>query len=326
MVVVPSSTPLEDVLGRRLLLVTGKGGVGRTTVAAALAHLAAGAGRRVLVAELVEDGGVDSTLARLFGRERLPAQPVEVAPNIHGGVLLSRVGQELFLSSMLHVATLARAALNSEPLRRLLQAGPALRELGIFFHLLHHLKATRPDGSRAYDTVVLDMPATGHTLALTGLPEILLQMVSRGPIRTVVSDVQAQLRDPAGCGVYVVTIPEVLAVTETQELLEQLRTDGMPVAAVVVNRVPAVSLDADERASLPGLLEQRHLWGVRSLMQQQEAHRAVALLRDSTSAPVLTLAERAEHGAVQVRGMAEEMRQAWQPVPAQASPATEAAP
>jgi len=128
-----------QLASKKLVLITGKGGVGRSTLSAALARAAARQGKRVLLVEAAEAGNDYSPLAALFGRARLPEAAAELAPGIDGGALLSRVGQELFLSSVLRTATLARAALSSEALRRLLDAAPSFREMGFFFHLLTYI-------------------------------------------------------------------------------------------------------------------------------------------------------------------------------------------
>ena len=104
------------------MLLPGKGGVGRSSVTAAIGLLAQRRGVRVLVTEIGDDPNDYSPLARQFGRERLPASPELMSPGIHGALLLARSGQELFLRSVLHSNTLARAAIGSESLRRLLSA------------------------------------------------------------------------------------------------------------------------------------------------------------------------------------------------------------
>jgi anion-transporting ArsA/GET3 family ATPase len=294
----PTRGPIDELLARRLVLVSGKGGVGRTTLVAALAHLARRGGKRVLVAELAEDGGTNSALARLFGRERLPVVPDEVSPGIQGGVLLSRAGQELFLTSVLHIGTLARAALASEALKRLLQAAPALRELGVFYHLLHHLRRRDDSGNRAYDFIVIDMPATGHTLALTSLPEIVLSLATRGPIPNAMREGLTYVHDPRVCGVYLVTLPETLPVSEALELMDGLKEGSMPVAGLILNRVPPRTFSEEERAALAPLIEGRKILGAHAFHQEEEAKAALARLRTATSLPVLTVPDVPGHGHV----------------------------
>jgi len=160
--------PLDSLFKKRIVLITGKGGVGRSLVTAALAKGAERRGVLPLVCDIGDDPEDYSPLARYFGRDRLPIAPDELAPGIRGVVLLARTGQELFLRTALHSSTLARAALGSDALRRLLSAGPSFREMGVFFQLLNYLKATRgnePGAPPLYPLILVDMPATGHTLS-----------------------------------------------------------------------------------------------------------------------------------------------------------------
>ena len=124
---------------------------------AALATLAQRKGVRVLVCDIGDDPNDYSPLARHFGRDRLPIHAQSIAPGIRGVVLLARTGQELFLKSVLHSGTLARAALSSDALRRLLSAGPSFKEMGVFFQLLtllraqaHRRRAREPAGAHRH--------------------------------------------------------------------------------------------------------------------------------------------------------------------------------
>lgn len=281
---------LQPILDRRVVLVSGKGGVGRTTVTAALARAAASAGKRVLVAEIEEPATqAQSTLARMFGREVLPVRPTLVAPGVHGCMLATEEGTEQFLGDVFRVQTLARLALRNAALRRLLHAGPSFHEMGIFYQLLHLVRQELPDGRPRWDFLVLDMPATGHTLALTALPDILLRLVRRGPIAAALREGQGWLNDPrTGCAV-VVTIPEPLPVTESLELVEGLQTTHMAVAAMVVNKVPEDPFSPQERAALADLLPPGPLYGKEELARLERTRISLERLRGAARAPVLAV-------------------------------------
>ncbi|MBL9038382.1 MAG: hypothetical protein JNG84_07710, partial [Archangium sp.] len=107
------SSSLNELLSRRVILVTGKGGVGRSTTAAAIATMGQRAGKRTLLCEIGDDPSDYSPLAKHFGRERFPVEPIEIAEGLRGVMLLARTGQEMFLSSVIHSATIARLALQS---------------------------------------------------------------------------------------------------------------------------------------------------------------------------------------------------------------------
>ena len=286
-----SGVPLQELFTKRVVLMTGKGGVGRSSLTAALATLAQRKGVRVLVCDIGDDPNDYSPLARHFGRDRLPAHVEEVAPGIRGVVLLARSGQELFLKSVLRSGTLARAALSSEALRRLLSAGPSFKEMGVFFQLLTLLRAKRSGGEPEHQLVLIDMPATGHTLSLTGLPELLLRLVPRGPIAAALREGQGYLNDPKLGAAWVVAIPETLPVSECLELLEGLHKTGMPIGGVLMNRVPVDPFSAVERAALQSPLERINPLGAEGFRRPVLARREIARLKAGTKLAVIELQE-----------------------------------
>jgi anion-transporting ArsA/GET3 family ATPase len=284
-----------DFLSRRIHLVTGKGGVGRTTVAAALASAAASHGKRVLLAEIGDPEGGYSAIGRKFGREYLTPDPVPLGPpGLLGCHVWATRGHELFAHSVVPAGPLIRAALRSKALRKFVTAVPSLYELGVFFHLLNLLQATRPDGCFEHEVVVADMPATGQTLALTSLPEILLDALPDGPIPRFMREGQTYLNDPAKGVAWVVTLPEVLPVTEALELVEGLRATHVEPAGVILNRFPEDPFEPDERKELGALLAERPMHGAITFQQIGAARTAEAELRAGSDVPVFELPELAD--------------------------------
>lgn len=285
----PSRQQIEE---HRVLLVTGKGGVGRTTVAAAVARAAARLGRRVLLAEMEEPSTYDaSPLATHFGKTVFRNRPQRIGKGIHGVMLESERGTELFLNSLFKVPALSRLALRTPALRHMLHAGPSFHEMGLFYHLLHHLQDRRSDDSYRYELVVIDMPATGHTLALTGLPAILLRLISRGPIAEAMRQGQAILNDPSRSAAWVVTLPEPLPVSECLELLDGLDETDIPIGAVVANRVPRNPFSHEEWRVLDDIVDGRRFRGLTMLDRLRRTGGSMARLERGTDIPLIQLAE-----------------------------------
>ena len=296
-----SDETFAELIDKRIVLVTGKGGVGRTSITAALARIAADAGRRVLVTEIGEPGGDYSPLARLYGRDTLPAKPEQLEPGVCGSLLWSKAGHTRFLESVLPVPALVKAGMRSKALGRLLDAAPSFQEMGVFYHLLTLLKKQRPDGEHEHELVILDMPATGHTLALTGLPSILLKILPTGPIADLLRQGQAMLNNPATGAACVVTLPETLPVSECLELLDGLRATRMPVGVVLVNRVINDPFTAEERAWLGPILASRPVVGAARFHSAAETERSLERLRRHARVPVCTLPEFPFAGADLIR-------------------------
>jgi anion-transporting ArsA/GET3 family ATPase len=228
----------------------------------------------------------------------LPTHPELIEQNLSAAVLLARTGQELFLKSVLRSGTIARAALSSDALRRLLSAGPSFREMGVFFQLLTCLRAKRKDESPEHELILVDMPATGHTLSLTGLPELLLRLVPRGPIADSLREGQSYLNDPKQAAAWIVTLPETLPISECLELIEGLAKTKMPVGGVMVNRLPADPFTVDERAKLGPLIEQQHWLGAEQFQRPLLARREVNRLRENTKVPIQTAPELPHEGLI----------------------------
>ncbi len=277
-------------LDRRVLLISGKGGVGRTTVTVALARAAARAGKRTLVCEIANPEGGPSAIGRLLGLDGVGPEPVAVGPRLDACHLWARTGHARFLQSVLPGKALVRAALRSRAVDKFLTAAPSFHEMGLFYHLLTLLRAER-DGRRRHELIVLDMPATGHTLALTGLPEILLRLMPTGPIAAALREGQAVLNDPDQGAAWVVTLPEQLPVTEAIELLAGLSETEMPAGGVLLNRMPPDPFTPAERAALDGWIEGRQVFGEVAFRRIEAAAEARARLEDRVEVPVLTLPE-----------------------------------
>ncbi len=257
---------MVHLFDKRVALVTGKGGVGRTTLSAGLALAAATRGKRVLLTEIGEPDGDYTPLARMFGRDTLPADPIrlqgpdslDLTGELWGCVLWPRRGHEAFFRTVIPVAAAVRAAMRSAALRKLLDTAPSFREMGIFYHIFTLLEATLDDGSPRFEYVVVDMPASGHTLGLTGLPERLLALMPTGPIAEAMHEGRPYFTDPDRCAAWIVTLPEVLPITESEELLEGLRATDTPVGGLLMNRVLDDPFTAEERAALEPVLTPKH--------------------------------------------------------------------
>lgn len=226
---------LEALFDRRLIVVSGKGGVGKTTVAAALASLAARSGKTVLL--LFSDGRGDG--ATLFGRPDPGYVETLLEPKLYG---ITTDFESLlfdFVRSNAPVKMLQDRILASSVFRYFTRATPGLPEL----LLLGKIRAVfaRKQGRvrpRPYDLVVLDAPATGHALSLLAMPRTILKTVPAGPLRKIAVDLDAVLSSPGDAALVVVAEPAELAAREAEEIVTGAQERaGLATGLLVENRV-----------------------------------------------------------------------------------------
>jgi anion-transporting ArsA/GET3 family ATPase len=282
---------VQALLQRRAILVTGKGGVGKTTVAAALARALARTGRRVLASEVSYEPHATSPLARALGIERTPEEPEPVAENLSAVLLTPTAGHARFLRDVLPLGMLADAALKSAAIRRFLHAAPTLSEIGILYRLLELVRRKRSSGEPEHQTIVVDLPATGHTLALAQVPGAVVDLLPGGPIAAAAREGLDLLKDTERTTAIIVTLPESLPVSEAVDLAEGLRRHRVPIGRMVLNRMPDDPFDAEERAHVEALLEGRGpVLGARALPRIDRARAAVHRLR-AEGAPIALVGE-----------------------------------
>lgn len=216
------------LLDRRLLFVTGKGGVGKTSIAAALATLAARRGTRTLVCEV--DARDD--LARLLECGPTTFEPREVAPNLWAMTLTTEESLREYLKIHLRIPLVGRLGPLARTFDFVADAAPGVQEILTVGKVAWEVREGH------YDLVVVDAAATGHVVAQLGAPEAIAELVRVGRIRDQVGWMQDILEDPARTGVVVVTTPEEMPVRETIELVDRIGEEtDVPLAAVVANRV-----------------------------------------------------------------------------------------
>ncbi len=217
-----------DLLDRRLLIVTGKGGVGKTTTAAALAQLAADRGKRTLVCELDAKGNLSSFLE--CGQSKF--EPREVGPNLFAMSMDSEESLKEYLSIQLRLPLLVRIG----PLNRIFEyvatAAPGVREVLTIGKIAWEVR------ERHWDLIVVDAVASGHIVGLLAAPQSINELVSVGLIRQQTDWMVELLGDPAVTGLVITATPEEMPVNETIELSSRLKNEtNVDLAAVVVNRV-----------------------------------------------------------------------------------------
>ena len=242
----PASVPL---LNRDMLFVTGKGGVGKTTVAAAIALKAARAGRKTVVCELDGQARIPPLLGAKPGA---PGEEVELGDGLWATTIDSHLVMEEWIARILGSRSLTHLLVRSNFFRAFADAAPGGAELGEIVKAWELVEGHRWDRRRrGYDLVVVDGPASGHAIGMLRTPGTFADIARVGPIASQSRRVRAWLGDPAATGFLAVTLPGELPVTETLQLGERLhRAIGRRLEAVVVNGVLPDRFTSDEEAAV----------------------------------------------------------------------------
>ena len=220
-----ASTALLD---RRLLFVSGKGGVGKSTVAAAVALLAAEQGKRVLVCEVDAKGN----LADFYETGPLQFAEREVQPGLWAMAMDTEASLKQYLSLQMKVPLVARIGPIARMFEFIAVAGPGVKEIVTIGKFCWEVR------ERHYDLVVVDASPTGHIVGQLASPQAINELVQVGVVRNQTQWMLDILGDPAKTGLVIVATPEEMPVAETIELSHRVREEtNVDLAAVVVNRV-----------------------------------------------------------------------------------------
>lgn len=274
-------TPLQE---RRFLFVTGKGGVGKTTVTVALARHLASLGKRVLITSC----DAKERISLLMETPPLEPEVRPLADGISGVLLTPEAALREYGSMALKSEAIYGAVFDNKYVRAFFAGVPGLFEWAMLGKAWYHSVEEHPSGGRRFDVVLFDAPATGHGLDMLRVPKVIVEIVPPGLLRRDAERAWIQFQDPHQSGVVVVTLPEDMPTNETIELLDALSSElKLPVARLVINGVIEPLFSEKERKSLlsdltldrdaPG--SEGIAAGIRRAIREQVQHESLVRLR-----------------------------------------------
>lgn len=284
-----------ELSDRRFLFVVGKGGVGKTTTSAAIALAAARRGKRVLIAMC----NASERLSDLLEVDPIDDKVRTVAPNVDAVNMNPATALQEYGMMILKVKTLYKAIFENRFIRAFLRGTPGIEAWSMLGKAYYHATQPGEDGRPEYDLVIVDAPATGHSLDMLRVPQVIVNVAPPGLLRREAEGALALFKDAKRAGVVLVTLPEDMPANETIELHQALTEElELPVANLVVNRKLPTLFRAKDRATFAGLpdalpaaspLESLALAGRARILREQVQRASLALLEDSVPVPRVDL-------------------------------------
>lgn len=217
---------------KRLLIVSGKGGVGKSSVAAALALLSAREGRRTLVCEV----NTQERISPFLGKPEVGPEIGLLEENLWSVNIRPAEAMREYALMILRFQSVYRAVFENRVVRYFLRFIPSLQELVMLGKILFHLQEKRPDGGWRFERIIVDAPATGHAISFLSVPKVLQETVPPGQLAREAAKMRALLEDPSTSTSVLVSLPEDMPVNETIELHAALTSRvELATGAVILN-------------------------------------------------------------------------------------------
>jgi anion-transporting ArsA/GET3 family ATPase len=288
------SDAVPELLDKRLVFVTGKGGVGKSTISIAMGLAAASRGKRTIVCEI----GGQETASRVFRRAEVGFHEVEVAPNLWAISIDPDDSLREYLLLQLRVRAMRDMLVRSKIFNYLAAATPGLKELVTIGKIWELAQADRKvKKGREYDLVIVDAPATGHGVGFLQTPRTFAAIARVGPVHSQAQELDRFITDHATTGVGIVAIPEEMPVNESASLEETLTGDiGMAVDRVYMNALYPERFSKGDASELERALERAEgpsRAAVRAALSEYRRSRSqraqLQRLKRAVSTPVKTL-------------------------------------
>jgi anion-transporting ArsA/GET3 family ATPase len=301
---------VPGLLEKRLVVVTGKGGVGKSTVALALALAAAREGKRTILCEVAST----EHLSHVFHRAEIGFHEVEMRENLWAISIDPDESMREYVLLQLKVRAMRDLLFRSRIFTYLAAATPGLKELVTIGKIWELAQLDRKvKRGRKYDLVIVDAPATGHGVGFLQTPRTFAQIARVGPISQQAKALDRLICDHENTGAAIVAIPEEMAVNETEALETELRDEiGVAVDRIYMNGLYPERFNPEEVERLESVEGDGAVWAAcRAAVRQSRRGRAhreqLARLEELTSTPVSTLpfVFEPEIGVQQIEGLAE---------------------
>lgn len=239
----------SQLLSRRLLLVTGKGGVGKSTLAASLALAGSRLGRRTCLVEVEGRQAFSS----IFSTAPWDFEEREFRPNLYGLSIDPEASLTEYLSMFYGAQRITKLVARTPAVEFATQAAPGIKDVLLIGKVKEMERRRRDDGQFEYDLIVVDAPPTGRIVNFLAAPDATTELVNVGPVRQQAQTVIDMLTDSSRTAVLLTTLLEEMPVTETADSIRDLTQLGVPLGPVLINRAVQPAMDDAALKHLAGM-------------------------------------------------------------------------
>ena len=248
---------LQELLNKKLIVVSGKGGVGKTSIAAALGLIASRQGKKTLITEI----NAAERIASLFGIKKVGYQETSIAENLYAINIDPRSAFEEYILEQIHSKRLYKLVFEHKFVRNFLDATPGLNELleiGKVWALTERDKDPTGEKSK-YDLVIVDAPATGHGLAFLDVPQVVTHAIRVGPLKNKAAQIMELIQNKQKSILLLVTLAEEMPVNESLEMLQKAKKE------IKINIGPVIA-----NALFPSIFPEAESKEIKNKLQKQE--------------------------------------------------------
>lgn len=235
---------MHSIYDRRLILFSGKGGVGKTTVASAFALSCALRGQKTLLIEL----NVKDRLSAMFGAVEVGPEIAEIEENLYAVNTTPQAALEEYGLMILRIKLVYKAVFENPVVSSFLRVIPGLNEMVMLGKAYYHVNERDESGKHRWDKVVIDAPATGHGIFFMRIPSVITSIIDSGPMYNEARNIELMLQNPKQTALCLVTLPEEMPVNETLMFRDVVERElKVPIGAVIANCVYPPIFDDKEK-------------------------------------------------------------------------------